>query len=80
MNGNYFNVSRLYNVTGTVDAAISGAGLLHGIYNPYTSAIVLTIDSIFPIHVPVDGYISFPNPIAFNTIRASVGSGIISYS
>ncbi len=80
MNGNYFNISRLHTVTGTVDYSPSGAGLLHGIYNPYNSAIVLTVDSVFPIHVPTDGYISFPNPVAFNTIKATVGSGIISFS
>jgi len=80
MNGNYFKVSKLHSVTGTSDYSISGAGLLHGIYNPYNSSIVITVDSVFPLHVPTDGYISFPNPVSFNTVKASVGSGIISYS
>jgi hypothetical protein len=80
MSDNYLKIGKLYSVTSATDITVTGASVLHGIYNPYNSAIVLWVDSTYPIHVPTDGHITFPNPVAFNTIRASVGSGIISYS
>ena len=80
MSNDYQKVGKLYNVTSATNVTVTGASVLHGIYNPYNSAIVLWIDSNYPIHVPTDGSVTFPNPVAFTTIRAGVGSGIISYS
>jgi hypothetical protein len=80
MSYDYQRVGKLYNVTGTVNFSITGASFLHSIYNPYNSAIVLMVNDIHPIHVPTDGFVTFPNAIAFTGIRATVGSGIISYS
>lgn len=80
MSYDYQKVGKLYNVTSATNVTITGASFLHSIYNPYNSAIVLWVNDIYPIHVASDAYVTFPNPISFSGIRASVGSGVISYS
>lgn len=82
MSQNYLNIGKLYTLTSTGSIPISGASLMHGIYNSANSSIVITVDDLHKIHVASDQSIIFPNPIAFKTVKtsAAIATGTILYS
>lgn len=82
MSQNYLNIGKLYTLTSTGSIPISGASLMHGIYNSANSSIMVTIDDEYRIHVASDQAVTFPNPIAFKTVKTSAitATGTILYS
>ena len=82
MGQNYLNVGKLYTLTSTGSVSITGASLIHGIYNSANTSIVITIDDEHKIHVPADQSVVFPNSIAFKKIKTSAvtATGTILYS
>ena len=80
MSNNYLKVGKLYNLTSTSSVAISGASLIHGLYNGANTAVNVTIDDTYVIHVPVDNGVSFTNPIAFKTIKTTTSTVVVLYS
>lgn len=82
MGQNYLNVGRFYTLTSAVNVCITGASLIHGIYNSANANIVVTIDDKYNIHVSADQSVNFINPVVFKTLRTSsnTATGTILYS
>ena len=82
MSNDFYNVGRLYNLTSATTVSITGASLIHAIYNGANAALTITVDNTYPIHVPVDGFVSFPAPIPFSGVKttSSTATGIILYT
>ena len=82
MSQNYLNVGRFYTLTSTVNISITGASLIHGIYNAANANIVVTVDGKYNIHVAADQSVNFINPVSFKTLKtsAATATGIILYS
>jgi hypothetical protein len=82
MSQNYLNLGKLYTLTSTNNICITGASLIHGIYNGANANIMITIDNQHGIHVAADQSVTFPNPVPFKTIKtsAATATGIILYS
>lgn len=78
MSDNYLKVGKLYNLSSTTDVAIAGASLIHGLYNSSNTAVTVTIDGSYAIYV--SNAVTFPNPIAFNTIKTSASTIVVLYS
>jgi hypothetical protein len=78
----YSKVGKLYNLTSTATIPITGASVIHGIYNGANANIVVTIDNVYSMHVASDSSIVFPNPISFSGVKtsASNATGVILYS
>jgi hypothetical protein len=82
MGNDYYKIGKLYNLTSATTVPITGGSLIHAIYNGANAALTITIDNTFPVHVPVDGFISFPAPIGFTGVKttSATATGIILYS
>lgn len=81
MANDYSKVGKFYTLTSTSSVPITGASVIHGIYNGANSSIVVTIDS-YPIHIASDASVTFPNPVSFTGVKTSTSTatGIILYS
>ena len=80
MSDTFSKVGKLYSLSSTTNVLIAGASLLHGLYNGANAAANVTVDGQHVIHVPVDGSVTFPNPVAFNTIRTTASTIVVLYS
>lgn len=82
MANNYQKVAQLYTLTGSGITTITGASVIHALYNGTNSQMTMRIDGAHTIHIPTDQHVTFPNPVAFSTIRNLSGTytGVILYS
>ena len=82
MSNNYLKVGNLYTLNTTGITYITGASLLHALYNGSNSTTSVVVDNTHIIHIPVDDHVTFPNPLAFSNVRmySSNTTGVILYS
>jgi hypothetical protein len=82
MGQDYLKKSKLFTLNTTAATPITGASVIHAMYNGMSSATCVLIDGSYIMHIPADNYISFPKPVAFDTVAMSNANttGVILYS
>jgi hypothetical protein len=82
MANNYQKVAQLYTLSGSGITTITGASVIHALYNGSNAQMTMRIDDAHTIHIPTDQHVTFPNPVAFSTIRnlSATNTGVILYS
>jgi hypothetical protein len=79
---NYQKVAQLYTLTGNGVTTITGASVIHALYNGTNAQMSMRIDNTHTIHIATDQHVTFPNPVPFSTIRnlSANQTGVILYS
>jgi len=79
---NYRKTSKLYTLGTTGVTTITGASVIHALYNSSNAAATVVIDNSYQIHMASDNHVVFPNPVAFQSVRmfANNTTGVVLYS
>ena len=82
MANNYQKVAQLYTLSGSGITTLTGASVIHALYNGSNVLMSMSIDNAHTINIPTDQHVTFPNPVAFSTIRnlSATNTGVILYS
>jgi hypothetical protein len=82
MGQDYQKTSKLYTLNTTGITVITGASVIHAMYNGSNSTASIVIDNTHIMHLPTDDHITFPNAVPFSTVRmySTNTTGVILYS
>lgn len=82
MGQDYQKTSKLYTLNTTASTVITGASVIHAMYNGTNGVATIVVDNTHLMHIPADDAIYFSNPVPFSTVKMNAvnTTGVILYS